>query len=229
MIIDFVLNNCTWTPYGISCPNANDALTVHKFLREAILDRHLYVCKVIGFEMHSPVAFRSHAGTYIARDVLAADSYPEIMVNMQKMFFLYNKSCIARSSCYGGIVYTDKTDFVVDGRDCLQVINTDNYLMRVLDKYLLLNLQISYDCGYRSPAKNSKTLDKQFFPCCTDFYVGDYFRVLPPQFGSKDIRINYYYDCTQETLRTLLENWGNLVRNRDIRREELEWVQSFAL
>ena len=229
MIIDYVLNNCTWTPYGVTCPDANTTLIVHKFLREAILDRHIYVCKVIGFEMHSPVAIRPHVGTYIARNVLVADSYPEIMVNIQNMFFLHNKSCVARSALYAGPIYSDNTDFVVDGRDCLKAINSDPYMMRVLDKHILLNLQISYDCGYRGPAKNSKTLDKQFFPCCTDFYVGDYFRVLPPTFGSKEIRINYYSNCTPDNLRTLLENWSNLVKARDIRKEELTWVQSFGL
>ena len=229
MIIDYVLNSCKWTPLGLECPDANVALVVHKFLREAILDRHMYVCKCTGFDVMATTQSRPHTGTYISRHPLLGDSYPEIMVRLQDKVFLTNKSCVARGSLPAGENYVDTTDFHVDGAYTIKAIAPDKYLCRVLNNNVILTLQLSYDCGYRSCANNSRALKNDFFPCNTDFYVGEFFRVLPPVFGSNIVRVNYYHGATSDVLRLLLSNWADMARNMNVRKEELSWLLSFAL
>lgn len=229
MILDYILNNCTWTRLGIDCPDANSARLVHKFLREAILNRHLYVCKAIGFEIKSTFKSRPHAGTYIARHTQVADSYPEVMVHLQDKLFLTNKSCVARTSLKSGGNTVDSTQFYVDGKYEISAIATSPYICRVTEQSVFFNLQLSYDCGYKSCSENSRALENSFFPCNTDFYAGDFFRVLPPVFGSSQIRINYYNNVDYNTLRELLSNWAEAVRMRNVRKEELTWVLSFGL
>ena len=78
MILDDILDKYQWSPLGIITPDAVTARKVFKFLREAILDNHIYVTKAIGFKFDSNYTARSHTGTYIARHVQIGDSYAEV-------------------------------------------------------------------------------------------------------------------------------------------------------
>ena len=89
MILETVLNKLEWTPYGIQCPDIMTAKIVHKFVREAVLDRHIYLNKVIGFTINTNNTFRPFAGTYIARHKQIGESYPEIMV-VKSLHLMYN-------------------------------------------------------------------------------------------------------------------------------------------
>lgn len=228
MILDYVLNECQWTPEGVICPNADVASTVHRFLREAILDRHMYVCKCIGFEIKSTTKARAHTGTYIARHAQLADSYLEILVKLQDKLFLTDKSCVARAAMSAGEVTVSNSNFYVDGKYEVKAVSVDDYICRVTEDNIIMNLQLSYDCGYRHCANNSRALNNSFFPCNTDFYTGDFFRVLPPIPESNLVRINYYYDTDYTILKDLLSKWYNLVKKLNIRKEELAWMLSFG-
>lgn len=228
MIIKYLLDNCTWTEYGIQCPNANVARVLHKFLREAILDRHLYLCKVVGFGLKSHHKSRNHMGTYIARHQQVGESYPEVMVNLQDKIFMCDSSCVVRSVVAPGVGTVDNTLFYINRDTAVPVMCTQKNLCTAIGNQVLFDLQLAYDCGYRNNVTNSKMLDSSYFPCNTDFYAGDFFRVLPPQFGSKDIRINYYHGATVDTLRTLLGNWYKACISKSVRKEELVWVQNFT-
>ena len=86
-----ILNELQWTPYGIACPDAKTAHTVHKFLREAVLDRHIYLSKIIGFAVKSSTHFSVYSGTYIARHVQLGESYPELTVKLSdKIYYQLN-------------------------------------------------------------------------------------------------------------------------------------------
>ena len=92
----------------------------------------------------------------------------------------------------------------------------------------MLTLQLSYDCGYRSFSDNSKTLKNEFFPCNTDYYTGDLFKVLPPVFGSREVKINYYKGADSSLLKSMLTDWYDTIKTLNIRKEELSWLLSFG-
>lgn len=228
MIINYLLEQCKWTPYGIECPNVNVALKLHKFLREAILDRHLYVCKAVGFELRSPHKLRNHMGTYIARHQQIGESYPELMVNLSDKLFLSNISDVVRSVAKNG-VNTVHDLKLYHNRDIeVPCLYTNETYCTAIDKDVLFNVHLAYDCGYRHSSVNSALLSDTFFPCCTDFYAGDFFKVLPPDFSSSTVRINYYHGATPDTLRMLFSYWRDAYNTNSIRKEEMEWLQSFT-
>ena len=87
-MLDYVLNKTVWTPYGIECSDHATAKKVHKFMREAVLDRHICIRKVIGFSIHGDNGNKLYSGTYIARHINMGDSYPELAVVYSDKVFM---------------------------------------------------------------------------------------------------------------------------------------------
>lgn len=227
MILEDILNTFEWTPYGINCPDYITMRTAHKFLREAILDRHMYVCKVIGFDISTSAMSRGHAGTYIARHRQLCESYPEVMLHLQDKLFMTTSNADLRVTLNAGENTIGNVEFLNDKREPVRPLYLDEEVCRVIDKTCTLRLKVVYDCGYRSCQQNSKKLGSDYFPCFTDFYTGDFFRVLPPEPSGNTINVKYYNGATKEDLRLLLTNWLNAIVSGGIRKEERVWLRSF--
>lgn len=229
MIIDTILNKCTWSPYGITCPDVQTMRVVHRFMREAILDRHLYVNKVIGFQLSKSSISRGHAGTYIARHPQLCESYSEVMLSLSNKVFLSDVNGDILVDMNAGDNEVPKLMFVNEKQDFVKVLYEDPHVCRVVDKMCTLRLRTVYDCGYRSCQQNSKKVGQDFFPCCTDFSVGEFFRVLPPEPSGSTVSMRVYNGATWDDLRTLLQLYLKAIQEGSVRKEEREWLRSFML
>lgn len=228
MILEDILNTYQWSPYGIECPTHEAFLFAHTFLREAVLDRHINVCKVIGFEVISPTSTRAHVGTYIAKHQLMGESYPELMVLFGDKIFLTDQSKDISCEVKCGPNSMNQMQLVSDGEP-VQAIYVNPHVCRVLDKFCKINFKVLYDCGYRSSQANSKRIGSKYFPCYTDFSLEDFVRILPPDLtpSNRTIAIRYYNGCTPEIFRDLLDKYWKTIQSGAQRKEEKEWLQSF--
>lgn len=229
MIVDKILNELQWTPYGIQCPSTEIAWQVHKFLREAILDYHLYVTKIIGFRINSNNTFRSHAGTYIARHMQIGESYPELLVKMLDKVFLDIGTQDLTAMLHAGANTLPDTTFTNERNEIVKTLYTDPELCRVIEKDCMLQVKTLYSCGHNSMQQNSKQIGSEYFPCYTDFSVMDYFRVLPIQPNDTLVPIRSYNGATLDDLKTILIKYLLHINMSGIRKDELTWVQSFTL
>lgn len=223
-----ILNELQWTPYGIACPDAETAHTVHKFLREAVLDRHIYLSKIIGFAVKSSTHFSVYSGTYIARHVQLGESYPELTVKLSDKIFLNTDADYLNMHLEAGMNTCIKNSFG-DLRDYkAEVLYTNPEVCRCLVDETVFCVRLQYDNGYRSMAENSKILDKEFFPCNTDYSLADYVRVLPIQPGDTLVPIRYYNGCTMANFQDILSKWYIYLQTGNIKSEEKEWVSNFV-
>lgn len=227
MILKDIIYSYAWTPYGIVCPDVNSMKLAHKFLREAILDRHLYVCKVIGFEIKSNVMSRAHAGTYIARHKQIAESYPEIMLNLQDKVFLTPNSKDLQCELKSGENKITTVGFMDADKNPVPALYTREDICRVIDKTCTLKLKVVYDCGYRYCQQNSKKVGSECFPSYTDFSVHEFFRILPPEPSGTTINLRYYNGATEASLKQLLAQYWSAIQSGSLRKEEREWLQNF--
>jgi hypothetical protein len=229
MILRAIVNDLTWTPYGIQCADYKTAHIVHKFLREAVLDRHIYVSKIIGFTVNSNNTFRTHSGMSIARHKQLGESYPEIMVNLLDKVFLDSTSDFLDTLLVAGMNTVVDQPFG-DLRDYkAKTLYTNPNICRCLDKEAVFRVHVKYDCGYKSMAENSKSLSKEFFPCYTDYSLADYVRVLPLTPGESLVPIRYYNGADIQTLKDILTKWFIYKQESGLKKEELLWMQSFTL
>lgn len=226
MFIQDLLTKCNWTVYGVECPDANMTAMAHKFLREAILDRHLFVCKVIGFDFTVGSMSRAHAGTYIARNKQIGESYAEVMLNMSDKVLLTTSNGDITVEITDGQNTVHNVTFENSEHQPVPILYTNENVCRVLDKSCLLKLKVVYDCGYRTCQQNSKKIGADYFPCYTDFYVGDFFRVLPPEPGNI-VAIRFYNGGTIEMLKLLFERYLQTILAGGLRKEEREWLRGF--
>ena len=227
MILQEIISKFVWTPYGIQCPDYATMKLAHKFLREAILDRHLCVCKVIGFEIKSATMSRAHTGTYIARHKQIAESYPEVMLNLSDKVFMTSLNGEITCGLETGQNTTHDTVFRDSEGKEVPVLFQNPDICRVIDKTCALRLKVVYDCGYRYCQANSKRIGSDFFPCYTDFYVGDFFRVLPPEPSGNIVSIRYYNGADVKMLQEMLQRYWVITQSGSLRKEEREWLQSF--
>lgn len=224
MILDEVLN-AQWSPYGVTAASAADAKRFHKFLREAVLDRHICTHKVIGFLIDSNVATRGHVGTYIARHMQIGESYPQMIVNLLDKVFLDIKANSAKCLLKTGLNTLDNNSFG-DGRNATyEVLRTNPEICRCLFNETYLTVKLAYDAGYRSMQENSKELGGKYFPCYTDFSLSDFVRVLPMQPGSKLIPVRFYSGMTLDKFKQILLEWKAFAGTGGLRKEDGVWLQ----
>lgn len=227
MLLETILNKLEWTPYGIACPNPETAKIVHKFMREAVLDRHIYLSKVIGFTINSNNTFRPYAGTYIARHKQIGESYPEIMVMLQDKVFV-NTSCNELTAALGTGMNTVLTSPFQSDRDTVvETLYVNPEICRCLTKQTNFKVKIEYDCGYRDMATNSKRISQDYFPCYTDYTLHEYVRVLPMEEGSTLVPIRYYNNMSIDTFKQILTKWFIYIQTNSLKKEESLWLQNF--
>lgn len=228
MLLQNILSNYDWSPYGIICPDAITAKIVHTFMREAVLDRHIYINKIIGFKIKSAATERAHAGTYIARHKQLAESYPEIMTMLLDKVFLSTTETEIKTMLSAGNNTTDKLEFLAGSDNSrVDVLASNPNVCRVLDKQCILQMKTVYDCGYRDMRLNSKKIGSEYFPCYTDFSLSDYVKVPPLIPGQTIVPIRYYNGMTIEKFKDILVKYLVTIQTGGIRKEEKEWLQNF--
>lgn len=228
MILNYILSELPWTKYGIQCSNPNEALLVNKFMREAILDRHIYISKVVGFTIKTNNTFRPYVGTYIARHKQIGDSYPELMLNLQDKVFI-NTDLTRLGTVITTGDNTMQTNVFGDLRDVtVKTLYTNDRICRCLDKEAILELILVYGCGYYDMQHSSSILTPEYFPCNVDFYLGDFFRVLPPRRCESTVQIRYFNGATEEDLKDILTKWFVTTQTNCIVEEEKLWLSSFG-
>lgn len=230
MILDDILDKYQWGPFGITTPDAVTARKVFKFLREAILDNHIYVTKAIGFKFDSNYTARSHTGTYIARHVQIGDSYAEVLVNLLDKVFLTSSVNDMHAEVEAGNNTLPELTFYGNKRDMsIPVLFTNPDVCYVLDKSCTLRIKTLYSCGYGSIKESSAALPSDYFPCYTDFSIQDFYKVLPMNHGEVLVPIRCYNGATFEQLRNILDTYNKTIKLGNIREDEKKWVSNFML
>lgn len=225
-MLNYILNDAVWTPYGIQCSSPAVAKNVHKFLREAVLDRHIYISKVIGFAVRGDNGNQLCSGTYIARHINMGDSYPELsVVYSDKVFLTQNKSVNLHLHVGGNNI----SELACTANPSVEVLYVNDYAGRALTQSAIVCLQLMYSSGYRSMADNSKVLSSEFFPCNTDFSLQEFVRVLP--FGPGEVTnvvpVRFYNNMTQAQFRDILTQWLIYSKSSMANGDELKWMHSF--
>lgn len=229
MVLSAIVNDLTWTPYGIECNNPDTAHLVHKFLREAVLDRHICVNKVIGFAVKTNNTFRPYSGVSIARHKQIGESYPEVMINLLDKVFLNTTKDYLDTMLVAGMNNVVDQPFG-DLRDySAETLYVNPKICRCLMKETVFRVRIQYDSGYRSMQENSKCLSDEFFPCYTDYSVASFFRIPPMQKGSTLVSIRYYNGATEGHFKDILSAWLVYSQSGSLKKEDALWLRSFAL
>lgn len=218
-----------WTPYGIQCRSKEEAFKVHKFMREAILDKHVYISKIIGFTIQSNNTFRVGTGDYITRHEQLGESYPELMIKLQDKVFLHAGQVFLEVFLHTGMNNVIDNPFIgVSNKLDIEFLYENPEICRCLKKDVVLRVALSYDCGYKHMSVTCKGLDKEFFPCCTDFTIAPFYRVLPKESESTLVPIRYFNGATESQLRDILRTWNTHIKVGNVRMEEKLWLQSFG-
>lgn len=223
MILQNIINNYTWNPYGIQCADAHTAKIVHAFLREAILDRHVYTNKIIGFKIKAAATSRPHAGTYIARHKQLAESYPEILTMLLDKVFLNTFDDEISATLSQGPNTVNDVYFLDSNGTIVNALFTRPELCRVIEKNCVLQLKTAYDCGFRDMRQNSKKIGPEYFPCYTDFSIADYVKVLPIKPGDTLVPIRYYHGANPDMLKQILTNYMIYIQSGSVKRSEKWW------
>lgn len=228
-LLDDILNTYSWSPYGIMVSDETEARRVFKFMREAILDNHVYVNKVIGFRIESGKSIRPHTGTYIARHVQVGDSYAEILVNLLDKVFIGTYATTLSAELSTGENKLPEVVFKDNEHNPVKTLYVKPEICRVLDKECRITLKTSLTCGFGSIDENSHAVKSEYFPCYTDFSVSDFFRVLPMSEGDLLVPIRCYNGATMDDLKSILTMYTYVLKTGSLKEGEKEWVSSFML
>lgn len=227
-MLDYI---CTanWTPYGIQCGDPLIAKKVHRFMRQAILDRHVYINKIIGFTIKTNNTFRAGTGDYITRHEQIGESYPELMISLQDKIFLDTNAKELDVDLETGMNNVDNSIFrdVATGKTATVLYENCN-ICRCLKKSTILRVEIQYDCGFRAMPENCNYLDNSYFPCYTDYSLAPFYRVLPMEPGATLVPIRYCNKATEGQLKDILNTWSVYIKSGSVKMEEKEWLQSFG-
>lgn len=223
-----LISELPWTPYGIQCPDSKTAHYVHKFLREAVLDRHIYTTKVAGFTIETNNTFRASTGDYITRHEQIGESYPELMVKLQDKLFLNAGKNQLDIILETGMNTVDNIK-IDDGEHnrTIEILYVKPDICRCLKKETILRVSLLYDCGYKHMSETCKGLDSSFFPCNIDFGISAFYRVLPMQLNDTLVPIRYYNGATEAQFKDILKKWMIYCNTGNIKEEEELWLQSF--
>lgn len=233
-MIDFICN-ANWTPYGVDCGSESAAAIVYKFLREAVMDRHIYISKIIGFSFDKSDIARTGNGEYITRHKQIGESYPELINILGDKIFLEPEEgeysakleVTEGNDFVNGINNVYTSPFLNKLNQQVEVLCTDPYLCRCLKGTNTLHVITAYDCGYRSTSYNSHIVKSNSFPCFTDHSLNDFVRVLPRSNPGPLVPIRFYNGMSVDHFKQILSNWGAVIKSSNIRKGERQWLRSF--
>ena len=230
MILERMLTGCSWDFMGIHCLDSAMTEAIYWFLREAILDRHIYLNKVIGFNVDSMYESNPHVGKVICRHPDAGESYVELVNNMlDKIFIEPFETNELKMYCHPGLNTCEDNAFQVQISQPTPCLYTNPNVITALQDTVSINVKLLYDCGYRSVDQNSKALkDPSYFPCYTDYSLNGYVRILP-QRSNNTVQLRFYNGMTVDIFKSIMERYNSILHTRFARKEELQWVSNFGL
>lgn len=224
LLNDILSGGVKFTPTGIQCSSETGAMKVFKFMREAILDRHVYVSKAVAVKFTNDVHSRSYTDGKLHMEGYynCGESYPELMVNLlDKVFLVAPSQDKVEFQCKPGVV--NMRDVMPAGRYLCE----NEYVLRTLTNSMTLEVMLRYGSGFSSMSKNSK-IAAGAFPFYTDYSLQEYVRVLPMMPGETFIKMKFLKGMTLEKFMEILLNWNVVMENQSAAREELIWLQSFG-
>lgn len=230
MVVDTVLKECIWTPYGVQCNDDTQYKILLTFLRELILDRHLYINKAIGFRIHSTISLRRLNALEISRHENIGESYVEMSLFIQDKIFLDNKEkefSVVVQHGDGSILNST----VIGCQSSLPVstLYQDPHICTVLKGNCTVFIATSYNCGYTKVERNSRFLTPEYMPVYTDYSVQDYVRVLPPMPTDNNVvQLRYFNGMNENVFRNLLTDYALAYSNGKLKAKEKKWLLSFG-
>ena len=223
MIVDNLLNDFTWGQTSIHVSDPKKAYIMFQFIRQLIMDSHLYVTKIIGFSVTNRT-LRSHSGTYIARNVQIGESYAEMMVKLKDKLIINTNENELMFDVKKGVIKASELPM----KDSSKILYTNDEMCRVITGTCVLNFRLQTDCGYRDMQQNSNELPNQYFPMNTYFNIMDYVRILPMMYGQTDIQFRFCHGMTMDIFKMLVARYKLLLESQYVSEEELTWAQSFG-
>ena len=225
MLLESIVNGAVqFTDKGIQCTTPDGAWRVFNFMRQAVLDRHIYITKAVGVQFIKDVHAKAsvNGNIHIEGYYNCGESYPELMVNLSdKVFILPPEHETLDIMCNPGVVN------VPDVLNTAGVLYTNPYMLRVLSNAMVMRLTLRYDCGYRSMSYNSK-ISSSMFPFYTNNSLDQFVRVLPIEKGQTFIPMRFRNGMTIQKFMMILRNWCKAMEARDVNKEELIWMQRFG-
>lgn len=225
MLIHKILNELKVTDRGIMCRSEQERKLVHKFIREAVMDRRIPVYKVTGVAITSLTAKSVYTASQIARNKQIGESYVELAVNMLDKTFIVTNNDTLTADLHVGENSLPKVQFKAYNKEA-KCFYTNPKLCRVIDGNVGMKIAIERSTGYKSMAQNSETLKSGFFPCNTDFSINDFVRVLPVVDGIY-VPIKFFNGFDVDMFNALLILWRIDIDKKIVNEGDKEWLYSF--
>ena len=239
MLLDEIINALTTqNSDDIQTNSPTEFRRFNRFLRQAILDRHICITKAIGvsFTCHTPTMKRAAHTVALEGYETVGESYPELMLNMQDKIFLDFTTSIASTGVVAlqavpklGENYLPtlmfKKSLMEADTSAVRVLHTNPYVMNLLATPLVMVVHTYYASGYLDMSKTSRIMDDKVFPFNTDFSLQDYVRILPPRPGDTAIKLRYYNGMNRNYFIAILKRWRQYIETNNCRKEERLWMQ----
>lgn len=218
----------------IRCSNAEQYALYFRFLRQAVLDRHIPHYKVIGvsYVRSDKSLKRLRSFVNIEGNDSVGESFPELMLNLQDKIFLLKGEQSGRvvpvtCTASTGTLTAPQAEFRNEAQSSVQYLYTNKSVFTVMNDIVIIQLHLQYGVKFHDMAATSKLLTKTVFPFYVDYSLQDYVRILPPMQGLRDnvIRLRYSNGMTKSIFLSILNEWYDSLQVRDFGQEEKLWLQ----
>lgn len=239
MLLDEIINAIvTQGSDDIQTNSPTEFRRFNRFLRQAILDRHICVTKAIGvsFTNHTPSMKRAAHLVALEGYETVGESYPELMLKMHDKLFLDFTTPLGNIGVVplqvvpklGENTVPDlsfKKSLMESNSSAVKVLYTNPYVMNLLATPLVMVIHTYYSSGYLDMSKTSRIMEDKIFPFNTDFSLQDYVRILPPRPGDTAIKLRFFNGMTRNYFIAILSRWKQYLETNNCRREEKLWLQ----
>lgn len=234
ILSEVIQHSAAWDSVGYHCTDAEQYRRFYRFLRQAILDRHIPQSKVIGvsYIKSDKSIKRLKSFVNIEGNDSVGESFPELMLNLQDKIFLPTQApsrTLKQYSCTLPTgVHTIMDSKIQDAEQrAVPVLYTKPDMCTVMNDSVIIELHIYYGCKYMDMSATSHLLTKNVFPFYVDYSLQDYIRILPrrPEDTDNTIKIRMYNGMTKDLFIQLLYDWETALSNIDFGTEEKLWLQ----
>lgn len=236
ILSDIIQSQPVWDDNGIHCKDAEQYRLFHRFLREAVLDRHIPHYKAIGvsfMNVDKPIK-RLRSLVNIEGNDSIGESYPELMLNLQDKVFIsevptskevtvLNCAVNTGSNRLPGVPFVNASNAIMQEH----VLYTRPDICVVMSDAAVLQVHCYYSCGYLDMSRTSRLVSKTVFPFYVDYSLQDFVRVLPPPRDGAEttVRVRFFNGMTRDIFITILRQWEESLKFIDFGTEEKLWLQ----
>ena len=222
-----LFTECRWDNNSVTCPNEETTRRVFQFLRQAILDKHVYIHKAYCFQLRGDAIDAKETISY--RDKNFGDSYIEILKNLADKVFIKPGREYTRMYLSAGENTLLNNNFVDEDSKPVECLYTNPYIITSFPQNAYIEVKCIYNCGYRSIEYNSTISEDLYFPSYTDHSLQEFVRVIPSISGHR-IQLRYYNGMTPSMFVKVLHDYFVYCESENnlsfIRKDELKWIQS---